>query len=271
MNPSVPQSYIDEHLRDDEARAKAEYLAEFRVDLEQFVLREVVVACTAKGIYERAFDRNLQYIGFVDPSGGSGDSFSLCVAHYDYARQTVVIDLLREQKPPFSPEQTVEEFAKVLNSYHIGCVYGDRYGGVWPIELFGRHGILYEQNAEPKSTLYGNLLPLLNSGRIELLDHQKCQQQLLGLERSVARGGRDSIDHAPNAHDDLINAVAGAANKLTEFGAYPPGGIGPWLNGPDHDQSQLDARAYRAQQLHSALTGMVNVRNAPSFNSRRLF
>ena len=25
------------------------------------------------------------------------------------------------------------------------------------------------------------------------------------------RGGRDSIDHAPGAHDDLANAVAGAA------------------------------------------------------------
>ena len=33
--------------------------------------------------------------------------------------------------------------------------------------------------------------------------------QLIGLERRTARGGRDSIDHAPGAHDDLANAVAG--------------------------------------------------------------
>ena len=32
-----------------------------------------------------------------------------------------------------------------------------------------------------------------------------------GLERRTARGGRDSIDHAPGGHDDLANAVAGAA------------------------------------------------------------
>jgi hypothetical protein len=31
-----------------------------------------------------------------------------------------------------------------------------------------------------------------------------------GLERRTARGGRDSIDHAPGGHDDLANAVAGA-------------------------------------------------------------
>jgi hypothetical protein len=34
--------------------------------------------------------------------------------------------------------------------------------------------------------------------------------QLLGLERRTARGGRDSIDHAPGAHDDIANAAAGA-------------------------------------------------------------
>jgi hypothetical protein len=30
------------------------------------------------------------------------------------------------------------------------------------------------------------------------------------LERRTARGGRDSIDHGPGAHDDIANAVAGA-------------------------------------------------------------
>src|SRR6516162_7305236 len=63
----------------------------------------------------------------------------------------------------------------------------------------------------PKSSLYTNLLPLLNSNRIELLDHPRLAAQLCGLERRTARGGRDSIDHAPAGHDDLANAVAGAA------------------------------------------------------------
>src|SRR4029450_12286297 len=34
--------------------------------------------------------------------------------------------------------------------------------------------------------------------------------QLTALERRTSRGGRDSIDHAPGAHDDIANAVAGA-------------------------------------------------------------
>jgi hypothetical protein len=54
-------------------------------------------------------------------------------------------------------------------------------------------------------------LPLLDSNRIELLDHPRLVAQLCGLERRTARGGRDSIDHASSGHDDLANAVAGAA------------------------------------------------------------
>jgi hypothetical protein len=33
---------------------------------------------------------------------------------------------------------------------------------------------------------------------------------MISLERRTSRGGRDSIDHAPGAHDDVANAVAGA-------------------------------------------------------------
>jgi hypothetical protein len=39
--------------------------------------------------------------------------------------------------------------------------------------------------------------PLLNSGRVELLDNSRLISQLCNLERRTARGGRDSIDHPP--------------------------------------------------------------------------
>ena len=38
----MPQKLIDEALQEDPARAGAEYLAEFRTDVESFVDREVV-------------------------------------------------------------------------------------------------------------------------------------------------------------------------------------------------------------------------------------
>src|SRR5262249_4903704 len=57
--------------------------------------------------------------------------------------------------------------------------------------------------------------------------------QLVGLERRTARGGRDSIDHPPGAHDDLANAVAGLA-AVAKRGAYDSSL--DWVSGPDPDK-----------------------------------
>ncbi len=62
----------------------------------------------------------------------------------------------------------------------------------------------------PKSDIYRDTLALLNSGKVELLDHPRLIAQLCGLERRTARGGKDLIDHAKGAHDDVANAACGA-------------------------------------------------------------
>ena len=54
------------------------------------------------------------------------------------------------------------EFATLLKSYGVSQISGDRFD-VWPVEVFAKIGVTYEQNAEPKSTLCTNMLPLLNS------------------------------------------------------------------------------------------------------------
>ena len=125
-----------------------------------------------------------------------------------YFRDTT-LDCVRERRAPFSPEDVVREFAETLKSYGVSKVKGDRYAGEWPRERFRVHGIGYESCERSKTEIYLDLLPLLNSGRVELLDHPRLIAQLLNLERRTARGGRDSVDHPPNAHDDLINSVAG--------------------------------------------------------------
>jgi hypothetical protein len=43
-----------------------------------------------------------------------------------------------------------------------------------------------------------------------LLDNDRLVFQFTGLERRTGVGVRDRIDHTPNGHDDLSNAVAGA-------------------------------------------------------------
>jgi hypothetical protein len=220
FNPTLPQSVVDRAYVRDPASAAAEYGAQFRTDIESFVSLEAVTACISRGTYERAPQRGLNYSGFVDPSGGSQDSFSLCIGHIDYPKQMVIIDCVRDFKPPFSPEAVCLELASVLKSYRIGIVQGDKYAGQWPVEQFGKCGIRYEPSAKPKSDLFTDLLPLLNSRRIDLLDHPTLINQLVSLERRTSRGGRDSIDHPPGGHDDVANAVAGLAAINTSLGGF---------------------------------------------------
>jgi hypothetical protein len=220
MNSSVPQKYIDQQIEDDPQRASAEYMGLFRSDLEAYVLRESVEACVSLGIRERAPLNDVSYVGFVDPSGGSSDSMTLCIAHLDFNKETVIIDCLREAKPPFSPEIVTSEFCAVLASYRIDSVQGDRYGGQWPTEQFAKYGVTYLPAEKTKSAIYTDMLPLVNSRRLDLLDHQKTINQLIGLERRTARGGASSIDHAPGQHDDLINVIGGACSICIVQGIY---------------------------------------------------
>jgi hypothetical protein len=212
MNPTVPQRVIDEATERDPAGAAAEYGAQFRSDIESFIAREAVEACVVLGVRERAPDPGTSYWAFVDPSGGSVDSMTMAIGHrHD---DLSIIDATRERKPPFSPENVVAEFAALLKTYRISKVTGDRYGGEWPRERFREHGIMYEAAGKPKSDLYQVMLPAINSCQIELPDDARLVAQIVGLERRTARGGRDSIDHAPGGHDDLCNAVAGVVAEL---------------------------------------------------------
>jgi hypothetical protein len=44
---------------------------------------------------------------------------------------------------------------------------------------------------------------------VEIPPDDRLVNQLIGLERRTARGGRDSIDHSPGSHDDRANVIAG--------------------------------------------------------------
>jgi hypothetical protein len=212
MNPSLRQSVVDRAFEDEPESARAEYDAQFRSDIAQFVAREVVEACVTRGVIVRPPLSNVSYRAFVDPSGGSSDSMTLAIAHSEHGR--VVIDCTLEKRAPFHPDQTVGEFTGTLKHYKCAVVTGDRYAGEWPRERFAAYGVRYETAELNRSELYLTMLPLLNSGKLDLLDNPRLVSQLCGLERRTARSGRDSVDHAPGQHDDVANAVAGVASLM---------------------------------------------------------
>ena len=211
MNPSIDPEVIAEAYEEDPASASSEYGAQFRDDIDDFVSQAVVDACTDPGVVERAANRSLgyRYSAFVDAAGGSGqDSMTIAISHME--KDIAVLDVVRERKPPFSPDDVVAEFVALMKSYGIHQAQADRWGGDWVTEAFRKAGITVKPAEKPKSDLYRELLPLLNAKRCSLLDVPRLSAQLVGLERRVARGGRDSIDHAPGSHDDVANAAAGA-------------------------------------------------------------
>jgi hypothetical protein len=145
---------------------------------------------------------------FKDWRGGSQDSMTMGIAHCE--GDAVILDLVAERRPPFSPDAVVAEFAEVLKAYRIATVRGDRYAGEWPRERFRAYGIDYLPADKSRSDIYIECLPRVTARRVELLDNRKLITQLASLERRTARSGKDSIDHPPNGHDDVANSACGA-------------------------------------------------------------
>jgi hypothetical protein len=230
MNPTIGEDFIAREFERDPVSAEAEYNANFRSDIAKFISLEVLESCVASGIFEIAPLSGVRYVGFADPSGGSSDAFALAIAHRE-SSGAIVLDCICEVRAPFQPKAVVEDYCRTLKSYGIGTVHGDRYAGSWPAEQFAKRKIEYRPSERPKSDLYRDMLPLLNSGRVQLLENRRLINQLHGLERRTARGGRDSIDHSTGRHDDAANAAAGALVLASAYTApmtwhAPPAGIG---------------------------------------------
>jgi len=208
MNATLPSKEIERAYARDAARASAEYGGRFRDDIEDFLSITDLDKLVVRGRGEIPPEAGVNYAGFCDPSGGKVDSMTLAIAHQ--AEGKVVLDLIAEERPPFSPDAVVQDFAAILKSYRLTKVTGDRYGGIWPTERFEKHGIKYVPSEMPKSEIYRTALPLFTAGTVELLDNARMASQFCSLERRVNRGGKDSIDHPTGGNDDVCNSVAGA-------------------------------------------------------------
>ena len=139
----------------------------------------------------------------------------------------------------------------------VSRVTGDRYAGEFPRELFRRHGIAYDLAKQTKSELFRDLLPLLTSGRIVLPRNDRLQGQIVGLERRTSAVGRDTISHPDHGHDDVANAVAGAA-ALSKFGEYDTSLS--WVSGDDDDAwtaktpGRISLKSEFEPKRHAAIT-----------------
>ncbi len=209
MNPRHSAADLARMKRDDPVGFRTEMEAEFKAGTSNFLDSDALGACVVSGRTEMRPIKGVHYSAFVDPSGGSKDAFSLAIGHEEKGR--VIIDLVRGWEAPFKPTGVVAEIKDVVKSYGIHTVTGDRYAGEWPREQFRAHGIEYKVSALDRSKLYLEMLPLVNSGAMELPDNPTLIAELERLERRSAAAGRDRVDHPPGEHDDLANSAAGVA------------------------------------------------------------
>jgi hypothetical protein len=232
MIPTIDERVIAAAYEDDPLAAAAEFGAEFRRDVEVFLPREALEAVRMPGRFEQPFQPAHRYVGFLDPAGGTGqDSFTLAVAHQEGGRS--VLDVVREVRPPFSPEATVVDFAAVLKGYRLSRVTSDRFAGSWPVEAFRKMGITVEPSDRTRSEIYLTALPMVMSGQVELLDHPRLLKQLGSLERRKGRQGRDSVDAPPRQHEDVANSACGA---LVLAAATKKKRLSAWVLGPSEPE-----------------------------------
>jgi hypothetical protein len=209
MNPTLPSDYLQRMEQDDPEAFRSEVLGEFRAGLSLLLDPETVADCVDVGVRERLPDENLQYMAFCDPSGGRRDKFAVAIAHREESGRTV-LDALRSWDPPFDPASVVAEAARFVKSYRVYEVTGDRYAAEFVVSAWREQGCRYQASERDRSTIYLDLLPLVNAQQCSLLDHQGLLRELNGLVRRRGASGKDRVDHPQAGHDDLANAAAGA-------------------------------------------------------------
>jgi hypothetical protein len=229
MNPTLSQRVVDRAMAEDPDSAKAEFGAQCRDDISSYVSRELVESCVIRGRIALPPRFGTRYAAFTDLSGGRVDDAAIAIAHRE--NDVVVLDLIRRWRPPFDPIRVIGEMVMELKRYNVREVVGDRYAGEFTRGGFERLGVRYVHGvpnrwarysyqanivAKSKAELFLELLPRLQSRRIELLDNETLISQLASLERRTRSGGRDVVDHGPNQHDDIANVVAGVANAVPQ-------------------------------------------------------
>jgi hypothetical protein len=219
---------IERAIADDREGATSEWEATFRSDLAAFLDEATIEAAIDRDRPLELPPSAYQYSAFTDPSGGRHDAFTLCIGHQE--GETFVCDLVRGVKPPFTPDEVVRLYAKLLRDYGVSEVVGDGYSEAWVETAFLDQGIAYKRSDLKKSQLYLESLPLFTRGAVSIPDFAPLTRELRLLERQTHRGGRDSIDHPKRGSDDHANAVCGCA---TTINASTYDISGRWISGPE--------------------------------------
>jgi hypothetical protein len=226
FNPTLSEDVINAQREADPTAAASEWDAEFRSDIATYLDDASIDAAIeyARPLEIPPAGRDTFYKAFTDASGGVGhDSYTLAIGHRELGEGgKYIIDVVRGSRSGVAkdPQKITEEYAVLLNEYHIREVTGDYYSAGWVENAWSKCGIRYIKSALAKSDIYLECIPLFTRGLVRLPEHPKLIRELRLLERHTHRSGRDSVDHGRSGSDDYANAVAGVLRELSNHLGY---------------------------------------------------
>jgi hypothetical protein len=217
------EAFVERALQRNPVAARAEYLAEFRSDLEGFVSLEVIRACTGAHVELPPAAGNKHVAGLDLASGSGEDALGFSICHHDRMLDKIVVDYVRAWQPPFSPSGVLAEVADICRAYDVETVIGDRFAYNFAREMLRGADMGFRVSDKTTSVCFSELAPMLNANEVVLPRHQLLLDQLGSLERKPSSRGKEFIGHPPGGHDDIAAATAVAvthcafrdANRIT--------------------------------------------------------
>lgn len=211
MNPSVPKRIIRREFRRDPVKAMSEFgrdgEIDFRADVSALLTEDAIRAVVPAGVRELPPEQGRTVAHFDAATGSGADSAALAIA---FEGRPARLACIRRWRPPFDPAAVVAEAARLAKSFGLQRIQIDRYAPGLVQAMFREHDLFCQVSKLDTSAAFVELLGLVNSRGVRLLDVPELLSEVRRLERRSTSGGRDRVGHPPNAHDDVAAAAAGA-------------------------------------------------------------
>ena len=214
MNPTLKKATVQKAYDRDPVVASSEFGASFRESIGGYVNSTTLKKVTVKDRKELHYNSFSKYIAAADLSAGVSENSDDASAVIGYVKKSLIgapdkliICKYLHYNAPFNPDYVIKKMSELLREFKIKRIHADNYASQFQSRLWGKNRIKHIPIKRNKTEIYADLLGMISSGSIELLDDPELLTQAMNLQRKTVGGGREIIDHISGADDALINSI----------------------------------------------------------------
>ena len=220
-NPVITRKKLQKLKNEDPDAFIRESLCRFVSAISGFFSLELVDRATKGHGKERTRTQNEAeglrplYVAAMDPAFRH-DSFAFSIFHTD-TEGNVIQDVLKTWTPDsrrgerLDPASIIAEIAHLTHEWNISVVYSDQYQLESLQQLALQHNFAIMGNdftGKSKAKMYGSLLNLMRTGKVQLLDLPVIHSQLSQLQKKMNALGNVQIAAPQGRHDDVASVIA---------------------------------------------------------------